>query len=472
MPGWTPFKKEIPDFMRTTITAKENLAQLLNLDGHGPDLRCGGGGTCRRCGVRLLSGTWEVEGRIVEAPAEALSCRTRLLSDRGEVEFTPSADDGQIAAVWNSLPLPVRPETVIAVDIGTTTLAAVKIRSGEIIAKASCFNAQAKYGDNVVSRINAAAHDLTGLQNAVRDSAESLLAELGLKNVVRIAIGGNTVMSCLFHGIDPAPIGIMPFIPPVRKFSETSWHGIPLLTVPCIAGYIGGDLTAGLYETGLQPGEMLVDIGTNCEIIFNTCSGIICTAAAAGPAFEGAGLHFGCRATLGAIDHYRGNGGYSMLGDGEAQGLCGSAYVDFLAVERRNGHLNEFGRYMPQAKSMPVTDKIFVHEYDIEQLLKAKAAVRAGIKTLEDYCGRQADRIYLAGGFAQYLDLQNAIAIDMLPQRQYTIVGNTSLGGAARLAVAPEIMTELENLINLPREIPLNTLAEFEDNFIDALLLP
>jgi len=97
-------------------------------------------------------------------------------------------------------------------------------------------------------------------------------------------------------------------------------------------------------------------------------------------------LHFGSRAVAGAIDHYRGDGEFTVLGDAKPVGFCGSAYIDFLAVERKAGHLNEFGRYEPRTESMYVTDELFIHEYDIEQLLKAKAAVWAGIKTLEDHC--------------------------------------------------------------------------------------
>ncbi len=460
--------------MRLNIRSHENLAEHLHIEGMKPDLRCGRRGTCRRCRVRVLSGTWESDGRQVHAPAEVLACRTRLLSESGEVEFTPVAKTGNIVADWHSSPLPVNSETVIGIDLGTTTIAAVKVSAGQITRKASCFNAQSHYGDNVLTRINAAATDLKGLQSAVLSSAKELLNELDLTGVKRIAVSGNTVMTCLFHGIDPSSIGVLPFTPPQRIFPERHdlFGKIPVQTVPCIAGYVGGDLTAGLFETELKPGEMLVDIGTNCEIVFNTPNGLICTAAAAGPAFEGAGLHFGCRAAEGAIDHYFKGRDFSVIGHAEPHGLCGSAYIDFLAVERAAGRLNCIGRYIPKADKMDITENIFVHEYDIEQLLKAKAAVYAGIKTFEDHCQVQASTIYLAGGFAQFLDLENAIGIGMLPERQYRIVGNTSLAGAARLAVQPEIMGELIKLIDQPSEIPLNTLPDFQDNFIDGLMLP
>lgn len=458
--------------MRITVTSKENLAKVLEENGYAPELRCGGQGTCGRCAVQLISGVWLVEGSIIRTPFRALSCRSSLLSDSGEVEFEPAPRAGNIVMDWNLMPLPARTETVIGVDIGTTTVAAVKINRGKVVSRASCFNAQNRYGDNIITRISQSAANLSGLQAAVHESIRNVLDELGLENIARIAIAGNTVMTCLFHGIDPSSIGVMPFSPPQRLFPTSAWQGIPLLTMPCIAGCVGGDLTAGLSAVSLRAGEMLVDIGTNCEIIFNTEQGMFCTAAAAGPAFEGAGLHFGCRATTGAIDHYRGISDYSVIGGGRVLGFCGSGYIDFLAVERCKGHLNEFGRYEPPAKQMQIADDVFVHEYDIEQLLKAKAAVWAGIKTLEDHCAQQARTIYLAGGFTQHLNIENAVAIGMLPERNYKTVGNASLYGAASLAVTPEMLPKLEYLIDQPREIPLNVLPEFEDNFIDGLLLP
>ena len=458
--------------MRVTITSRENLAELLVRMGHAPDLRCGGDGTCGRCSVRLLSGDWLVDGKLVHAPCRALSCRTVLAGSSGEVEVNSPPLSGKIAAAWNAPALPAREETVIAIDIGTTTLAGVKIRNGEVIARAGCFNAQSRYGDNVISRISHAAQELSGLHAAVRDSVSRVVDELNPEGVARIAVAGNTVMTCLFHGIDPTPIGVLPFTPPQRIFPVSEFKGIPLLTVPCISGYVGGDLTAGLSALSLKENEMLVDVGTNCEILYHTGKEILCTAAAAGPAFEGAGISSGCHASNGAIDHYRSAAEYSVLGGTVARGFCGSGYIDFLAAERSSGHLNEFGRFVPAADHMEITDEISIYECDIEQLLKAKAAVWAGIRTLEDHCARRPKTIYLAGGFTQYLNLENAVAIGMLPDRNYEVVGNTSLYGSACLAVSPELLPALEKLIERPREIMLNTLPGFEDHFIDGLLLP
>jgi len=463
------------------------VSTLLEEQGKPLDTRCGGNGTCGRCRITLLSGRWNIRGAVVEvadAPISATACNTYLLSATGSIDVPESSrapHNGKIASDWIARPLPVSPDTVIAVDIGTTTIAAVKIRDGHILAKASCFNTQSKYGDNVISRINYASQSkeyLDALQTEVVSCVNRLIGELDARDVARVAVSGNTVMTCLLHGIDPKSIGVMPFTPPLRIFPvcECASLGINvnarIHTLPCVSGYIGGDITAGIAETQLAPGEMLVDVGTNCEIVFNTGTANFCAAAAAGPAFEGAGILAGCRAVDGAIDHYFGNGVFSVIGNTRAKGLCGSAMVDFLAVERHAGHLGEFGRIEPKAALFPITDDIAISEGDIEQLLKAKSAVWSGITTLENHCGRKASRIFLAGGFANYMNVPNAVAINMLPDRECLIVGNTSLAGAARVACLPEMMADLIRLIDIPVELPLNTLPGFEDNFIDGLMLP
>ncbi len=373
--------------------------------------------------------------------------------------------------------LPATPDTVVAVDVGTTTLAAIKIRDGAIIASSGAFNPQLRYGDNVLSRIAhvAAPGGLTELQSAILDSLRKLLDELDPTGVDRIAVSGNTVMCCLLHGVDPAMIGVYPFAPPQREFPPRRDLLPPfeLLTLPCISGYLGGDITSGLYASRLRPGEMLVDLGTNCEIVFNTGNGFVGTSAAAGPAFEGVGLRCGMRAAPGAIEHYA-DDGCRVVGNIAARGICGSAYVDYLAVERAAGRLNEFGRFVSPAETYrEIAPGVGIGENDVEQLLKAKAAIASGISALEGYCGVRADKLVLAGGFAAGLSPDNAVAIGMLPQQRKMLkIGNASLSGAAALASRPELYGELLRLSRLPREIPLAELPGFERRFVSALMLP
>lgn len=473
--------------------AGEELAAVLRRAGLGLDTRCGGLGTCGRCRVRLVAGCCSVDGREVAAPAWVNACRARLLGgDAGIVvpaeSFLPAT--GQIA--FDLAILPQRTETVLAIDLGTTTVAAALIADGQLLASGGAFNLQNRYGDNIASRISGAAAALPQLRQAAIDTVRGILGSFpkeALARVSRVALAGNTVMSCLWHGIDPAPIGVLPFTPPLRVFPETTAEmlglTVPLLTVPAISGYVGGDLAGGVGIVGLRPGELLVDIGTNCEIVLAGAERMWCAAAAAGPAFEGAGVRCGSRAVPGAIEHLWLEGGkpvFSTVGGLPPAGICGSAFIDFLAAGRAGGLLTEFGRLTEfesdgNCRFYRLAGEVVITEADIEQLLKAKAAVYAGIGSLLKHAGLElaaVKRIYLAGGFARYLNLDAAVAVGMLPalpQGEYRVVGNTALTAAARLAAEPEWLEELERLIDLPQEVPLNSIASFESDYIDALLL-
>ncbi len=452
------------------------------------DQRCNGSGRCRRCRVTLLSGRWLVEDREypIAEPMEVLACRCRLLSPSGTVmvpEDSLTETTGHTLASWHAAPLPATGETVIGIDLGTTTIAAAKLQHGRIVAEAGAFNRQNRYGDNVISRIVHAGKNpaaLAELTAAAIETINELLQQLGTGAVARIAISGNTVMSLLLHGMDPSAIGAAPFLPPCRTFpvkpaaslALAAPPDVPVLTLPCISGYLGGDILAGWRETGLRPGEMLADLGTNCEILFCTSRGIFGTTAAAGPAFEGAAIACGRRAVPGAISHIAADGSLTVIGNETPRGICGSGMIDFLAVWRATGRLTEFGRLDPPAPTAGIAPGVTLSESDIEQLLKAKAAISAGIQVLEEHCGETASRLKLAGGFARYLEPDSAKQIGMLPDRTIEIVGNTSLSGALRLAAEPELLPQLEAMSDEPTEVLLNTEPGFEDAFIDGLLLP
>ena len=455
-----------------TIVLAEQIRKL----GFPLDMRCDGRGTCGRCRVRLLSGRWLENGVKVEAPAEVLACRIHLLSDAGAVEIPSSSclpgDDGVFSDAWQNLaPMPVQDDVVIGIDIGTTTLAAAALRDGRIIAREVCFNPQARFGDNVMSRISAAETHLAEMRQVLLDALAEMLQRM--PPPTRVAIAGNSTMTSIFHGMNPAPLGCAPFLLPQREFAPVSGESIglppsvPIHTLPLMTAFLGGDILGGLWETRLEKGDLFIDIGTNCEMVFRKMDGSLCgAAAAAGPAFEGAGIACGMRAVPGAICCYRSFNDYDVIPDGSPIGLCGSGMIDVLAVLHRSGQLNRFGRYVPPSTTLEVAKGMLLSELDIEQLLKAKGALAAGIHCLEEYCGTSCKRLILAGGFAQYLDLQNAIAIGMLPDRPAVLVGNTSLAAAVRLAATPQSAKELSSLAQSTTEVHLNNLPDFELKFL------
>jgi uncharacterized 2Fe-2S/4Fe-4S cluster protein (DUF4445 family) len=317
-------------------------------------------------------------------------------------------------------------------------------------------------------------------------------------------------MSHLLFAFPTDSMGSMPFTPHTCVYPKVMAaslgmalpEDVELLTAPSVSGFIGGDSVSGAETARLAlAGEpcALLDLGTNCETLVFDGSKIMACASAAGPAFEGAGIACGQRAAKGAIDRLRIGEGldfkFSTIGGATASGLCGSAMLDFLAEARRVGLLNEFGRFDAAALSargratkvfdegfmacrLDEEGKLFVSEKDVEQLLKAKAAIASGLKTLCEEIGRPLEslsRIFLAGGFAQYLDVKAAIAIGMLPpltEERYVKIGNSSLAGAMTLLLDPSAADRFGRTASSIGTIVLNTAPSFEDNYIDALCLP
>jgi uncharacterized 2Fe-2S/4Fe-4S cluster protein (DUF4445 family) len=295
----------------------------------------------------------------------------------------------------------------------------------------------------------------------------------------------------------------------LRLAADSLAPEIPVQLLPGIAAYIGADITAGVFATGMvfDPSpSLLVDIGTNGEIVLQSGGQLTACATAAGPAFEGCGLRCGTRAGEGAVSGLRLTlnpfrletetiGNVPLAG---ANGLCGSAYVDFLATGRRSGLLGATGRFDPAAwESVPTQNRhtdggeralrltesngaggLRISEADVALLLQAKAAMGAGIEILLETAGVRAAelaRVYLAGGFGMHLNVVHAIAIGLLPgfrEEQVRVVGNTALAGALLALVDRTTLDEMENLRLQVEVVELNLADSFEDRYIEHLMLP
>ena len=518
-----------------------NLADVLTGAGLHLNLACGGHGSCLRCSVHVREGSFHITGKpvpvggktawpscrmscgegpaFIEVPASALGpAHGRILDDclLPPHTFTPSTRAGIDAPLG------------IAVDIGTTTVAAMllDLAAGSVTGRASMYNQQIRRADDVASRISFcrddAAVDLMRRLVAI-DTVQVLIEELcrdaGVPpdRVTRIALCGNTTMMHLLAGLSPVTMGVVPFTPvmtrfPVRPARELDLRIHPDATadlLPSASAYIGADIVADLLASNLATGPqpaLLIDIGTNGEMVLARDGKLFACATAAGPAFEGAGLSHGCRAGQGAIDHIRFDAALDLridvIGGGEPLGLCGSAVVDFLACGRRSGLLNEFGRFDRErlqacGRLTEVADEkgrslacllaeralgergpVSISEADIAQALKAKAAIQAGVNTLMEVCDCRAEdlqRVVIAGGFGHFVDLANAIAIGLLPdvpEERIEIIGNGSLAGAALCLLDRSAAPALDRLAGLPEIVELNRVASFEDHFIEALMLP
>jgi len=532
---------------RLTITADETTTVAAALDRAEIqlNLRCGGEGICGGCRVLLGAGTFRIDGQTLTlspgAQHEAFACQTLVISSDAEISVPPASlleTSGQIVSDFYA-PKQLSPSTAramsasaplaAAVDIGTTTVALVLLDpvTGHILARASQYNQQIRKADDVASRISfcRTEKEVRMMRDLViKKTINPLLAEActtaGVKaeRVQQLAAAGNTVMEHLFLGLPVESIGRLPFnaVRHIHPPCEAGTLGLAMaprgrvVVVPSVAGYIGGDITADIHAAHLlaRGGEsVLVDIGTNSEIVYAFEGSLLACATAAGPAFEGAGLLHGRRAAPGAIEHVRCDANLDfqcdVIGGGKADGICGSGIIDFLAAGFRRGLINTHGRYdiewlkrcgryahsriargrshacvlVPAAVSA-TGHAIVITERDIEQALKAKAATYAGLKTLLTLQGRSVcdiPRFVLAGGFARHIDIANAIALGLLPDlplARFEILGNGSLAGAYLALTDATALPAMEKLSHLPKVIELNLTDDFEDNFIDALLIP
>ncbi len=499
-----------------SVASGRTIAQGLSAAGIFLNMRCGGRGLCEGCGVevagQMVRGCQHVIGDEVgpiRLPARSLLAQQPQIVTDFRLNVSRAHD-----------PLGAAEGLGAAIDIGTTTVAVliVELATGKVVGRAAAFNRQMEMGEDVVTRIGLCCHDeeaVGRLQRAVvEETILPLLREaLGERDPHRLSacvVAGNTTMLHLFAGVNPAPMGTAPFTPvflehrllaagQVRGWRDEFAPACAIHLLPGAAAYVGADLTAGILASGLlydAGPSLLVDVGTNGEIVLAKEGRYWGCATAAGPAFEGAGLSSGVRAGDGAIGHLRispeGQVDIEVIGNAAPIGLCGSGYVDFLAEARRAGWINAMGRFElkdERVSARPGSGKalrlagegpraIVISEGDIARLLTAKAAIAAGVLILLRRCGvrpAEVKKVYLAGGFGTHLSAGNAIACGLLPGfegEQIEAVGNSALGGAYLALLDRTALQEMEQLCRRIEIIELNREDGFEETYIEQLALP
>ena len=470
----------------------------------GGELPCGGHGKCGKCRV-TVRGTVSpltAEEQQFLSPAELaagvrLSCLVRVLGDC-EVTTEQTGARAQIV-VGGALPrfdlAPSFAEHGVAIDVGTTTLAATLYHaSGKPLASTSCINPQAKWGADVISRIEAAlAGDAKALAGAIRVAIDKMIGELvasanvNAKEIGDVVITGNTVMLSLLVEETVEPLSHAPFAA-TRLFGETLTADeldltslSPNTTVylpPCISAFVGADTTCAILATDLtkKNNALLVDIGTNGEIALLSEGGLTVTSTAAGPAFEGFGISCGMRGEEGAIDKVtlvNGTLHPHVIGGGTPKGICGSGLVDAVACMLDCEVLDESG--FLEEDPYPLADGISLKGEDIRALQLAKSAIHAGIMTLIDEKGltlTDIKTLFIAGGFGNYLNARNAKRIGLLPNEPTMIpqaVGNAALDGAAMLLLNQDLRRSAEKIAREATVLSLSTNKRFVDYYIEGM---
>ncbi len=441
------------------------LWEALNKMGFYVGRPCGGRGVCGNCRVTA-------NGESVRA------CITPLEEDT-LVEDLPLEGELQLAtgapATVEGWQGQIKEGYGLAVDIGTTTIAGYlyKFPEGELVKEVGVANPQIKYGADVVTRMEYA---LKGGAESLRECIwEQIRTLAGDVKVEKYVICGNTVMLHFLSGKSVAGMACAPY-KPESLFGE--WQG-DLYFAGCISAFIGGDVVcAVLYsEMWKQRVSLLVDIGTNGEMVLYKDGRYICCSAAAGPALEGAEISMGMTAQAGAIDKvYVENGGvkYTTIGNVRPRGICGSGLLDAVAVMLRLGFLDETG-YLEEAYEIGDSGVLITPE-DVRQVQLAKGAIRAGLETLlyESGCNyEEVERIYIAGGFGNYLDKENAAVVGMIPHElleKVTVLGNGAGKGACLLLQSDVHMEMARNITEHAVTLQLADSAYFGEKYVEHMM--
>jgi uncharacterized 2Fe-2S/4Fe-4S cluster protein (DUF4445 family) len=433
-----------------------------------------------------------------------------------------SISNGSPARLIDIDPAPFHPYGV-ALDIGTTTVTAylVDLVSGKVKASAAEYNGQIARGEDVISRIIYAGKGdgLNELGALVRETIQTLLEKLQRRTgvppdeIFKVTVAGNTTMIHLFLRLPPETIRLTPYIPAVNhppRFlaSDLDLPFHPLASVDCLPGvasYVGADISAGVLASGLADSDVLtlfIDVGTNGEIVLGTRDWMLTCACSAGPAFEGAGVVDGMRATEGAIEEvwvhsetYEPT--YRVIGGGKPRGICGSGLISLLAELFVTGVIDRSGSVKLDLETPRVrggdhgpeyvvawadeTDTgcdIVLTKVDVDNLMRAKAAIYAGFSVLADSIGvdlADVQQVLVGGAFGKYINIENAINIGLLPDLpwdSFQFLGNTAALGTYMGLLSNESREQIHEIANRMTYMELSADNSFFDAFTAALFLP
>jgi uncharacterized 2Fe-2S/4Fe-4S cluster protein (DUF4445 family) len=471
---------------------------------YGVEFPCGGHARCRGCRIRIKEGYlpitdpqrnildekelnegWRLacEGRVQDdLIIELDQWKSDVLSDDSDFQFSPMHGFG------------------VAIDLGTTTLAAqlVNRETGEVLAVETAINPQAKYGSDIMTRIDAASRLVkqNEMQLLIRSKINDMIIDLfhssneKISRLKRIIIVGNAVMHNIFCGIDVEPMGYHPFEPVSNDLelytpSELRWdlnEDVTIEFLPGVGSFIGSDILIGAWAKNMIESDgikVLVDLGTNGEIMVGNKDKFLAASTAAGPAFEGAGISMGMRAATGAISTVMTRNGEiipKVLGSEKARGICGSGLVDAISAYLDDGSIKADGRFL-NGESIMVMDPVVITQKDIRELQLAKGAIATGIRLLlKEFNAEEKDvsEVYLSGAFGNYISKRSARRIGLLnfPQKKITTAGNTALLGAKMALFNKSKINNFYEIREKTTHLDLSMHPDFTDIFAELVNFP
>ena len=452
------------------------LVHALIQNGDATDHPCGGKGICKRCTVKVngkpqLSCKYIVETDIV-------------VEDMGEKEvfsFIGAEETGEVTE-----------NMCFCLDIGTTTmaLALVSLDNKSVVKTVAATNPQRIFSADVISRIEYSVNNsFCEMHLKLLEQINRIIAELSEEDV-KTVVTGNTVMLSIYLGVEIESMGKYPYTPKELFGKEMTVSDKKVYLPRCISAFIGADIYCGLIASGIYNKEraVLIDIGTNGEIVLKNKEKFICTSAAAGPAFEGAGLSCGMGAYEGAVSKVYAQGTnlrYKTIGKAKPTGICGSGIIDFISqlkiynVLSEEGIINKEGHPFTHLiyevdgeKRIYLSDcDIYITQKDIYNILLAKSAILSSLETVieeEQLDYNHIECVYLSGGFANYMDIESAVKIGLIPfelKEKIEIIGNGA--GMGALILSQNLKVKIKDAeFNV---IELNNSSHFNEKFIKNL---
>ena len=498
---------------------------------------CGRTGECHECIVEIRRG---MEGLSPPTDAEGflrdnyrLACQAEVVDVDAEVEFAVLRRQPRI--LTHSVRRGVEPDPLttrrgddvfylderigpyrgrlygLAVDIGTTTVVMnlVDLESGEVLHTASFENPQRFGGSDIMHRISYDGGEYRGelrqvMLSAINFEIGDMARNLGFhrRDIYEVVIVGNSTMRDIFFGLDVQPIGEKPYRSTTeaemrdgarkttalhstaREMGLRVFPGAHVYGGPLIGSHVGADVAADLLAVGIDEADdvvMLVDVGTNTEVVVGNRDRLMAASCPAGPAFEGGQITYGMPGYDGAVESVRIDNGAvtcATIGDAPMQGICGSGLIDLLAELRRNEMMNELGAFENGVREFVFApeQRMSLSRADISGLAQAKSANYSGQYIVLRNYGMPIDRIsrmYLAGGFANYVDVGNALAVGFIanvPSERIVKVGNAALEGATIMLVSGEMRSRIEELAAKVEHVELETTPDFFDIFVEGCM--
>ena len=509
---------------------QKNLLEMLQEKNEYISAPCNGNGICGKCIVRYKSGATEPTKQDREFLSEKqleqgyrLACQS-YPTEEYKVEIPELEETIEVLSQWeNQRTEEILKNTAegtaektenalygICIDIGTTTLAAllVNLETEADCQTAVSVNHQRTYGSDVLSRISASnGGKKWEIQRCIRQDLQKLIRELLQKEKIteqqiqRIVIAGNTTMCHLLRGFSCETLGVAPFLPVDLSWMEGSaadFLGMKeletkVVILPGISAFVGADIMAGIAKMNMHRSEgyyLLLDIGTNGEMVLGNCRHMYVTSTSAGPAFEGGNISCGMAGIPGVISHVfmeeTGKTGFQVIGeaDGEnkkkqqAIGICGTGMIDLVYELRKHQMIDEHGTYSDLYfdTGYELAGKVKFTQNDIREIQMAKAAIRAGVDILVKKAGiafDEVDNCYLAGGFGTKIDITKAAGIGLIPKElevKTIPVGNTVLAGTKEVLLGRISKDELEKIQTMADVINLAEENDFEELYLLSLI--